>query len=184
MKNCGRIMDHIKKVANLSLEGNLSTNWKKFLQSNKMFETAAELSDKKEEVKIATFLNALGEEALELFPTFDLSDADKKSYEKVIKSYEDYCTPKKNVVYERFLFYTRNQMSGEPFENFLTAIKKLVKSCEFEAQENSLLRDRIVLGTSHKNVQEKLLQTSNLTLEAAIDFCKTAETTREYARVI
>lgn len=59
-------------------------------------------------------------------------------------------TPRKNIVYERFVFYTRMQKEGEPFDQFYADIRKLAKNCEFVggmAASNELVRDRLVLGT-------------------------------------
>lgn len=60
-------MDFVKPVNNLSLEGNVSENWKKFIQNFEIFLEAADLSNKPDARKVAVLLNAVGEEGLELF---------------------------------------------------------------------------------------------------------------------
>ena len=63
-----------------------------------------------------------------------------------------------------------NKQQSEPFEQFLTSIRVLVKSCNFcEACRNSTLRDRIVLGVFDRDVQEALLKERNISLERTID---------------
>lgn len=56
-------MDFIKKVENLSLEGNIAKNWQKFKSNYDIFEVAAGVSTKGEKVEKATFLKAVGQEA-------------------------------------------------------------------------------------------------------------------------
>lgn len=90
--------DHVKQVENLKLEGNLSENWTKFKRNFDIFM-------KSDALKITTFLNAIGENAVDVFDTFDLTDEQKGKYDEVIKAFADFCTTKKNKVYERFVFY-------------------------------------------------------------------------------
>lgn len=69
-----------------------------------------------------------GEEAVELYYTLKLTEADKRD---VCETFEKYCNPKRNVVYEWYAFFTRLQKKGERFEEFLTDMKKLAQLCEF-----------------------------------------------------
>ena len=57
-----------------------------------------------------TVLNALG-----------LSADDQKHYEIVLAALNAYFKPKKYVIFERERFYRRNQMTGEPAEQFIRA---------------------------------------------------------------
>lgn len=61
-------------------------------------------------------------------------------------------------------------------------IKRLVKSCEFKEQEDEMLRDKIVMGTWDNAVQTKLLSTTDLTYEKAVDRCRASEISREQAK--
>lgn len=75
----------------------------------------------------------------------------------MLQAFEDYCSPKKNIVYERFLVNKRNQQPGEPFEEFLTDVKKLAQTCEFEYLNDQLVRDKLVMGITDMSLQERLL---------------------------
>ena len=56
------------------------------------------------------------------------------------------------------MFHNRNK-KNEPFEQFLTYIRVLVKSCKLcDACRNSTLRDRIVQGVFDRDVQEEILK--------------------------
>lgn len=94
---------------------------------------------------------------------------------EIRKAFKDYCTPKARIVYERFKFNSRRQGTGEYFHNFLTDIKKLIKSCQYcAASESSILRDRIVLGINDRKLQEKLLK-DECPLEKTIEICQVHE---------
>jgi hypothetical protein len=86
---------------------------------------------------------------VEIFNSLNLSDQDNQNYEKVIEEFEKYVTPKKNEVYERFVFYCRKQEQEERFEHFLTDLRRLAKSCDFKISEEEMIRDRIVLGVNN-----------------------------------
>lgn len=167
-------MSDVRLPPPLSLEGNLSENFKRFKQHWEIYLVASGKDDKEDKVKIATLLNLIGEEGIEIYNTLKLTDEQKKVYKTVIEELETYFTPKKNVVYERFVFYNRKQEEGETFDHFATDLKKLVKSCEFH-ETDSMVRDRIVFGIRSKALQEKLLQMDKLDLEKATKVCRANE---------
>ncbi|XP_039299843.1 uncharacterized protein LOC120355483 [Nilaparvata lugens] len=168
-------MDNAKVPGPLRLDGNLAENFRKFKQNFEIYLLAAGHEKKDTKIKTAILLNVIGEDAVELYNTFNLDDTGKSDYDKVIKQFQEYADPKKNIVMERFHFNSRSQQENEPFNNFLTDLKKLVKSCEYKDQTDSLIRDRIVLGVFDKGLQERLLRVQDLTLDNAIDFCRAAE---------
>lgn len=174
-----RTMDYIKKVDELNLDGsNVSENWRVFWQNYQIFATAAGVDKMAEPVRVAIFLNAIGPAAVEVFNAFNLTTEQKSKYDEVTKAFENFCKPKKNEVYESFLFFNRNQSSGEPFDNFLMALKKMVRNCGFGDQEDRMIRDRIVMGTCNKALQKKLLEKDDLDLHKAIEICRATEATQ------
>ena len=73
------------------------------------------------------------------------------------------------------MFNSCTQEQGEKFDAYLIKLRHLTKTCEYGALEEELLRDRIVTGTSDNNVQAWLLSESGLTLDRAIDICRSTE---------
>lgn len=172
-------MEHVRRVKTMVMDGNLAENRRRFERNFQNFLIAAGLERKTDKVKIATFLNAIGEDALEVYDTFTLTPEQREQYDEVIKAFQEFCKPKTNEVYERFVFYKRNQSQGEPFDVFLMDIKRLVKSCNFADKEEEMLRDRIVLGVNENNIQIKLIETQQLTYAAAVEKCRAHEITKE-----
>lgn len=137
-----RIMtDHVKPVDELVLDGNMSENWRKFKRNYNIFETAARVNTQTDDIKIATFLNSIGPNAVDLFDSFTLTPAQRAVYDTVVAAFETYCNPRKNVIYERYKFNQRNQRDGEKFDEFLVDLKLLSRYCDFGAAESELIRD-------------------------------------------
>lgn len=171
----------------MRLDGNVAENWKKFRKQLENFVIAAGLTNRSSEEKCAIALNLIGEEAFELLELLNLEEVDRTQYETVIEAYETYCTPKKNIVYERFVFYTRNQKEEEPFDQFYADIRKLARNCEFmggPAAINELVRDRLVLGTVHTTLQEQLIRMKDSTLDNIVLRSKLYEKNGEHSREI
>lgn len=78
--------------------------WRVFKLNFEVFATAIELKKKKEEVKIAVFLNALGTDAIELFETLEITAEDKKIYAKVVEAFAEFCEPQKMRYTRHFCF--------------------------------------------------------------------------------
>lgn len=169
----------------LDLSGhNLQENWRKFKQNFEIFQAANVASKKDEATQIAQFLNLAGQEAIDLYSNMDITKDDKKSLEAIMTKFEHYCNPRKNVVYERYLFYMRQQKDGEPFDQFLNDIKTLVKSCEFGTEADNMIRDRIVLGIEDTDLQAKLLKLDGLDLSKTIETCRIAEITKIQTKIM
>ena len=90
---------------------------------------------------------------------------------------EAYCSPKKNVTYERYLFFSCTQ-NGRPIDAFVTDLRTKAKTCEFGTLNDSLIKDRIVCGIDSQSVRERLLRNNELTLEVAINTVRAAETSK------
>lgn len=147
----------------LSLEGNISDNWKTFSQKFDLFIVATGLKSKPEETKAAAFLSLVGDDGLELYNTFTFVPPEAaKRLDKIRQKFEDYCAPKKNVTFERYLFNSIEQKLGQSFDSFITELKKAVKTTEY-AKQDEMVRDRIVIGIYEKSTQEKLLREKDLT---------------------
>ena len=87
-------------------------------------------------------------------------------------------------VYERYVFHQRVQQPGEYVEDFVADLRKLAKSCAFEQLEDSLIRDRLVVGIRDDPTRCRLLQVKNLSLSDAIDACKATEATNRRLRTV
>jgi len=155
---------------------NIADNWERFLEQWNNYIVAADLADASSEKQAAIFLNAVGTEAYDVYRTFDFETAaDRKNIDKVVDQFKKFCIGAVNVTYERYVFNRRVQYTNERFDIFLGDLRRLARSCQFAAVEDSLIRDRIVVGISNDATRHKLLQVRDLTLEKAVDICKASE---------
>lgn len=98
---------------------NLPENWRKFKASWTNFAIGRELDKKDNKVQKAIFLNIIGPDAEELVSSLDLPTEDLETVEHLITALDAYIKPKSNIVFSRYLFFTRSQEEGEDFESFL-----------------------------------------------------------------
>lgn len=166
--------------APLDLNGNVSDNWRKFIQRFRIYLQATEKDKKPSALQTAVFLHIAGEEAMEVYNTFTFDkEADRTDLELVISKFKDYCTPKKNVVFERHQFFSRTQNVGEAIDLFVTDLKKKSLTCEFGDLRESLIRDRIICGLASQHLKERMLRETDLTLEKAIALARADEETKK-----
>lgn len=166
----------------LQLDGNIAENWKKFSQKIDNFMIAAGFSTKPDDKKLAVFLNLIGDDALDLYNTFDFG-TQVKTLELVKNKFDEYCLPKKNVIFERFVFNSIVQKEAQSFDNFVTELRKAVKTTEYEKQDD-MIRDRIVMGINNKTTQEKLLREDKLTLQKAVEICRAIEISKDQSKIL
>ena len=152
-----------------------AASWERFIDQWNNYEIAMELQDQGTEKRAAIFLTCIGGDAMDVFRTFELSNADRKKIDTVIEAFRAYCVGTVNVTYERYLFYKRSQESGERFDNFVGDLRRLARTCDFGNVLDSMIRDRIVVGIRDDATRQKLLQVRNLTLKSVIDTCRASE---------
>jgi hypothetical protein len=165
----------LKPPKPMKFDGNLADNWKKWCRNFQNYSDAVELEKKPEKKQCAVLLHTIGEEAMEVYDTFNLAEGEKQTISSIMQKFADHFIPLKNITYERHKFFTRSQQPGETFDMFLTAIKGLSKVCDFGSLADEMLKDKIVIGIQNDNLRETLLQDAKLTLERAVNKCQASE---------
>ena len=178
----------IEKPANLELgSGNVAENWRRWKRRFEIYLDATGLINATAIRRCATFKSLVGEEALDVMETMDFRKDlaanppvdEIKQLEVIYEKFEAYCTPRKNVTVERFVFHSRKQAPGEPIDVFVTDLKRLASTCEFGELKNSLIKDQTVLGVQSEKLRATLLEKGGaergLSLEEAVSCCKLKE---------
>jgi hypothetical protein len=171
-------MESLKLPTKFNLqETNLAEPWNKFKRNFEIYCTALgeELTQGR---KCALLLHALGDECIDIHSTFDFKPNEHNKFEILIKKFDEYFLPKRNITFERYKCFSRNQEPGETIENYIKELKILSSTCEFETLKESLIRDRIVGGINSEQIRSKLLQEEKLTLKKCIEICKMIEMTK------
>ena len=99
----------------------------------------------------------------------------KKDPDKVIAQFDKYFVPRRNVIFERAKFGSREQYIDEPIETYVRALYQLAEHCSFGATKDDFIRDRLVLGLRDKALSEQLQMEEELTLSLAVDKCRHKE---------
>ena len=91
--------------------GNIAQNWKDFEEQLHWFLAGTEAASKSDKTKIGIMLSHAGKEAREVYKTLPwAATGDDKKFDKVTKVFQDYCKPRKNVLYERYCFWNLQQL--------------------------------------------------------------------------
>ena len=114
-------------------ESNLVDVWRRWKQCFEVFSLASGLSKKGEKVQAVTLLHVL--QLAQKCWRFTIHSpgrmGDKNKAKKILEKFEICCIPRKNVMWQRHLFYTCNQSSDKSFDHYLTDHKTKAQSCEF-----------------------------------------------------
>ena len=161
----------------MSFDGNLRENYRRWSQRFTLYMKATEKDKKPQALQAATFLHLIGEEGLEVYNTFNLSAEETDNVDILMTKFREYCDPRKNIVYERHMFFNRSQQPGEKVDNFITDLKRLSSSCEFGELRDSLIRDRIVGGIMSQPLKQRMLRDNDLTLDKAVSMAHAEEQT-------
>ena len=181
----------------MSLKGDVVENWQDFEAAWDDYLLATQLNEKLVDDKkkpnpagmaqvAATLCSVMGSECKKVLSNLPgLTEAQRKDPAAITKALRDHFIPQRNVVYERFVFWNASQRSSENSDEYVLRLRKLADSCEFGSQKDSMMRDRIVCGTSDKQAQDRLLRERPPPgLARAVEIVKVAEISRQHVDVI
>ena len=99
------------KPQGLSFEGNNSDNWRRFKQQFTLNLVAANLEKKLSKEETCILSNLAGAKALVIYNTFQYvgENESANNHTVVMKKFEEYCSPWKNITHERYVFNSRAQ---------------------------------------------------------------------------
>ena len=153
-----------------------------FFTANNIEETTGEGSFQANQVVIgrkrAIFLTEVGPEVYATLSNL-LAPAKPKPkdtlFTDIVRVLEKHYDPKPLEIAHSFYFGTRNQTAGESIGDYILALKKLAVHCNYGEFLCRALRDRFVCGLRNPKIQNKLLNTEDLTFEKACGIAKAME---------
>jgi transposase InsO family protein len=156
--------------------------WPEWQQRFTRYRMATKLGEEDAEVQISCLIYAMGSEAENILKSFVFEqEDDKKDYAIVLKKYDDYFVPKKNVIHERARFHLRGQGHGESVEAFVRNLHEIADHCDF-GDKSEQIRDRLVIGIVDKELSEKLQLQPDLTLDKAVGMARNSELVKSQMR--
>ena len=153
-------MDKLEPPKSLILTGNLAENWRRFKQQFEIYQIASGLDKKDGKVQAMALLHVVGIEALEVYNTFQWdTEGDNVKVDKIMEKFERHCNPRKNLTFERHLFFSRNQQEGETIDAFVTELRIPVLGLLSCIEMNLIQRvHNIESSTDTKENAEELLK--------------------------
>ncbi|KAL4719394.1 hypothetical protein ACJJTC_014265 [Scirpophaga incertulas] len=128
--------------------------------------------------KVSILMSAIGEESLQKYNRFGIVE-NIQTCEEVLDIMASKLVPKKNIIYNRYIFLARNQDISEPFNIFYSDLIRLIDECDYKDFRDEMLRDKIVLGIHDTSLKKELLKKDKLTLNDAINHCRASEVTEK-----
>ena len=115
----------------------------------------------------------VGEKRIKVFPTWNMTDAEQKVLQNYYESFQAYVQAKSNPIFAKYRLHNKVQRTGGRCQQFVTALKLLVKDCEYGQAEVDIVRDRVMFGMKSAEVREKHIDTgADLTLDKAIEISR------------
>lgn len=158
--------------------GNLSKSWEEWKKSFEIYYQACEFNKKDAKVQISILLHIIGPRCREVHDTFKKKCS---TVDEVLKEFDNFFLPKKNLTVERHKFFIREQKEFESVEQYVFELNMMAAKCEFKDLCNDLVKDRLICGIRDNSLRERLLRESDLTLKKALDICQLAELSRVQA---
>ena len=87
------------------MKGDLANNWELLKESWTNYEIATELDTKNEKIRVATLLATIVKEAMQFYRHLPMTEEEHKNPKEIIEKLEAYFKPKRNVIYERYVFF-------------------------------------------------------------------------------
>lgn len=163
-----------------SARSNPAEAWSDWKQRHRVYERAMKYHKEEDETRIALLLHVGGEELLQTYNTFGLSD-EQQNFADVLKRFDLHFERYQNTTHASYVFHNLKQTTDQTFEMFAQAVAKQADQCAFGEARDRMITDRLVQGIRDNALRERLLRERKLTLEKVMDQCMTAQLSRAYA---
>ena len=97
------------------------------------------------------------EEAEDVLKSTKIIGDEKKKYDSVLKSFDDFFQVRRNVVFERACFNRRVQKKDESVKHYIAVLHRMAETCDYGADLTpDLIRDRLVVGVRDTKLAAEL----------------------------
>ncbi|EDO34516.1 predicted protein [Nematostella vectensis] len=118
---------------------------------------ATGLNKKLDAIVVATLLTVMGKDCYRIYNNLPLTDHERKSPTSILEKLGEEFQSKRNIIYERYLYFCIAQEPSKGFDRFLNSLRDRITTCKYITLENEMLRDRIVFGVNNSDTRERLL---------------------------
>ena len=147
----------------------LGQRWSKSVKGLEYFLEGSNITDKKQ--RRAVLLHLAGPEVQTVFETLSETGDD---YATALAKLTEYFEPKKNIPFERHLFRQAAQVPTENMDSYVTRLRSLAKSCEFD-NVDEMIRDQVVDKCASNSLRRRLLRETHITLDRLLQIARSIE---------
>ena len=122
----------------------------------------------------------LGPQGVEIYDSWNLSEADQQDTKKVWDAFSAYFEPKSNFRLSRYQLRNIKQEEKEPVDSFVRRLKTHSQKCKFPPEYvDDHLIDQFIVGVAHDSVRKTILDKdpSKVMLDDCIQYARTHEAT-------
>ena len=177
----------------MQMTGNKAQNWVDFRAEWEDYAVATGLANKVQNddgspneqgllQSAATLRTVMGRECVKVLRSLPtLQEADKNKPQSILAALSDHFIPQRNLLFDRFRFNTADQMPDEGSSDYVVRLRRLAEVCEFGALSDSLIRDRLVIGTTDVSTRDRLFRERPVpNLATCAEYLQAAELTRHH----
>ena len=117
----------------------------------------------------------MGKDCLQIFLNLKLSSEQQQDIHECIEALEAYFKPKRNVVYERYLFNMCQQNPDELMDGYVSRLRKAASICQFGTLTEEIIRDQLVISLRDHATKLRLLKEDSLDINKALNICRSSE---------
>ena len=136
------------------------------------------ITDKKQ--KRAVLLHLAGAEVQMVSETLS---GTREDYNMALAKLNAYFEPKKNIPFERHAFRQAAQQQSEGMDAFVTRLRGLAKTCEFD-DVDEMIRDQVIDKCALNKLCRRLLHETDLKLDGLLDIIRSIETSNLHANTM
>jgi hypothetical protein len=109
----------------------------------------------------------MGAEAEKIYSQLTIAAApDDTLYDRTLQAFETYFNPTDSKLHHCVIFNGRSQLEKETNEEFIRNLYELVKKCGYDdAQQESMLKMRLLTGMRDKTLSRELQLDADVTLD-------------------
>ena len=79
------------------------------------------------------------------------------TFNELIQLVNNHQNPKRNIIAERFKFYSKTRQPNETIANFVAELRRLSEHCDYGDSLDDMMRGLLVCGINYKRKQYRLL---------------------------
>lgn len=183
----------------MMMSGNLSVNWETFREGYEDYLIATKSDKEDPQVQISILRTVMGVECRKVLKQL-MTREQCTSAKAVLDTLQNYFKPERNSLYERYEFSKAEQLPGESIDTFQIRLRHMAEGCKFQIKApvpidpnddtkgtveakldytDTMIRDRIVFGTTETSARKRLFREKEVTLGRAVETIRTSERAEE-----